>query len=73
LVVRFSEKSPACCVSFSLFALSIPVVVYHFAHRNYTFLMAKKDIFPSDLQSVGISQVYLTPSALRGQKRFALD
>jgi len=37
------------------------------------FLMAKKDFTPSVGQSVGISQVYLTPSALLGQKRFALN
>jgi len=35
--------------------------------------MAKKDIFPSDLQSVGVSPIYLTRNTLRGQKRFALD
>jgi len=73
LVVRFSEKSPVCWVSFSHFALTITAPAYHFALRNYVFLMGEQDISPSTCQSVDVSPIYLTRNALRGQKRFALD
>lgn len=49
LVVRFSEKSPACRVSFSHFALTTPAPAYHFALRNYVFFNGRARYFPVHL------------------------
>ena len=49
LVVRFSEKSPACRVSFSHFALTTPAPAYHFALRNYVFFNGRARHFPVHL------------------------
>jgi hypothetical protein len=73
LVVRFSDKSPVCWVSFFHFALTITAPAYHFALRNYDFLMGEQDISPSTCQSVGVSPIYLTRNDLHGQKTFRFE